>query len=126
MNRTLSSPLVHVALAAALAASASVVRADITPLAPGSTYGGDLQRAAALLKAKKIISLGEALARVPKYAHGQLLQVAFWEKSPEAGDRAAYEVYVLAEDGLIWEVVLDATSGEVLQQHPEGAPAEIR
>jgi uncharacterized membrane protein YkoI len=97
--------------------------ADLTPVAPGTQYGGELERAAALLQAKKIVSVGEALARVPNYAQGQLLQVAFREKSDEAGGRAAYEVYVLAEDGLIWEVVLDAASGEVVQQHPEGVPA---
>jgi hypothetical protein len=123
--RRVGSRFLGVGLAAALAAGTLPCRADITPLAPGSMYGGDVERAAALLKAKKILSVGEALVRIPKYAQGQLLQLLFKEKSPEAGDRAAYEVYVLAEDGLIWEVILDATSGEVLQQHPEGVPAKI-
>jgi uncharacterized membrane protein YkoI len=122
MKRSVS-PVLGLVLALSLAA-APPSRADIKPLAPGSQYGGDIQSAASLLQAKKIVSLGEALARVPKYAQGQLLQVVFHEKSDEGGGRAAYEVYVLAEDGLIWEVVLDAVSGEVVQQHPEGAPAK--
>lgn len=113
------------ALASSLAAVALPAGADMNALAPGTQFGGDVERAASLLQAKRIMSLGEALARVPKYAHGHLLQVVFHEKSDEAGGRAAYEVYVLAEDGLIWEAVLDAVSGEVVQQHPEGAPAKV-
>jgi len=95
--------------------------ADMKPLAEGGMYGGEVQRAAALLQAKKIISVGEALTRVPEVAQGQLLQSVFREKSPEAGDRMAYEIYMLGKDGLIWEVILDAATGEVLSHHAEGA-----
>jgi uncharacterized membrane protein YkoI len=98
--------------------------ADGGPAAPTSRLSGDIERAAELIKEKKIVSIGQALSCVPTQAHGQLLQVAFREKSEEANGRAVYEVYVLSTDRLIRVTVLDAASGEIVLQRRVGTLAK--
>jgi uncharacterized membrane protein YkoI len=109
-----------------LGAVALLQAADRGPAAPGVRFTGEVERAAELIREKKIVSVGQALTCVPKQARGQLLQVLFREASEEADGRPAYEVFVLSEDRLVRVTVLDAASGNVLVERRVGVSSGDR
>ncbi len=81
----------------------------------GSGYDEDRQRAAALLKEGAIQPLDGVLDRARALHAGRVLEV---ELETERG-RHFYEVELLDEDGQVWELKFDATSGALVEEERE-------
>ncbi len=81
----------------------------------GSGYDEDRQRAAELLKEGAIQPLESVLDRARALHPGRVIEV---ELESERG-RHFYEVELLDEDGRVWELKFDATSGELVEEERE-------
>ncbi len=77
--------------------------------------GGDHDRARALQETGDILSLEQILERVRGEYPGRLLEIEL-----EREDQVwVYEVELLDADGKVWELELDAVSGEILKREQE-------
>jgi uncharacterized membrane protein YkoI len=63
----------------------------------------------------KILSLEQIVERIRQIRAGQILEV---ELEPEYG-RMIYEIEMLDERGTVWEMKVDAVSGDILEQEQE-------
>ncbi|MCK6425741.1 MAG: PepSY domain-containing protein [Burkholderiaceae bacterium] len=82
-------------------------------LAPAQAHDDDdHERARAALRAGEVLPLSTLLERLQRRHPGQVLEV---ELERDDG-RWIYEVKLLRQDGLLFELALDARSGEVLSQ----------
>ncbi len=81
----------------------------------GSGYDEDRQRAAELLKEGAIQPLDSVLDRARALHPGRVIEV---ELETERG-RHFYEVELLDEDGQVWELKFDATSGVLVEEERE-------
>ncbi len=82
----------------------------------GSALADDDQlEARRLVEEGSIRPLEEILQRVRAQRPGRILEVEL-EKEDE---RYIYEIELLDEDGVVWEMVIDAESGEVLNTELE-------
>ncbi|MCW8906652.1 MAG: PepSY domain-containing protein [Sedimenticola sp.] len=75
----------------------------------------DHERARALHEAGNILSLEQILERVREHYPGRLLEVELEQE----GESLIYEVELLDSEGQVWELELDAVSGEMLKQKLE-------
>ena len=70
----------------------------------------DHDRARDLKEAGEILPLEEIVKRAQERQPGQLLETELEEKK----GRLIYQVEILDEAGVVWELTIDAKSGEVL------------
>jgi uncharacterized membrane protein YkoI len=68
-----------------------------------------------LAREGKILSLEQILERIRQDRAGQILEA---ELEPEHG-RMIYEIEILDERGAVWELKVDAVSGDILEQELE-------
>ncbi|MCW9022120.1 MAG: PepSY domain-containing protein, partial [Sedimenticola sp.] len=69
-------------------------------------------RARELLEAGKIMALEQILENIRDEYPGRLLEV----KLEQEGDSVIYEVELLDSEGKVWELKLDAATGELLKR----------
>lgn len=69
------------------------------------------ERARELRDAGTILPLEQIIGHARKHAQGRLIEVELKQK----GGRYLYEVEMLNEQGELWEVLLDAASGELVE-----------
>lgn len=84
-------------------------------LLPLLAQGSDHERARALLEAGDILPLEQILERVRESYPGRLLEV---ELEKDDG-KLIYEVELLDGEGRVWELELDAVSGEMMKEKQE-------
>ncbi|MCW8882476.1 MAG: PepSY domain-containing protein [Sedimenticola sp.] len=72
----------------------------------------DHDRARELLEAGKIMALEQILENIRDEYPGRLLEV----KLEQEGDSVIYEVELLDSEGKVWELKLDAATGELLKR----------
>jgi len=72
----------------------------------------DHERAKALLESGEILSLEQILKNIREEQPGRLLEV----KLEEEKDTLIYEVELLDNEGRVWELKLDAVTGELLKR----------
>lgn len=77
--------------------------------------GSDHERARALLEAGDILPLEQILQRVRESHPGRLLEVDLEQE----GEALIYEVELLDGEGRVWELELDAVTGEMLKEKQE-------
>ncbi|MCW8847286.1 MAG: PepSY domain-containing protein, partial [Sedimenticola sp.] len=65
-----------------------------------------------LLEAGKIMALEQILENIRDEYPGRLLEV----KLEQEGDSVIYEVELLDSEGKVWELKLDAATGELLKR----------
>jgi uncharacterized membrane protein YkoI len=70
----------------------------------------DHDRARELKETGIILPLEEIVRRAQKERPGQLLETELEEKK----GRLVYQVEILSPDGVVWELTIDAKSGELL------------
>jgi uncharacterized membrane protein YkoI len=75
----------------------------------------DHERARALLESGEILSLEQILVNVRAEYPGRPLEVKLEQKK----DALIYEIELLDDDGKVWELELDAASGELLKRERE-------
>lgn len=76
------------------------------------TYAKDDLALAKKLSAQgKILPLTDILARAKRYKAGEVIEVEFEQKSR----RYVYEIEVLDAKGMVWEIKLDAKTGELIK-----------
>lgn len=68
-----------------------------------------------LAREGEILPLEAILDKVDRFRSGQILEVEFEEK----GRRMIYEIEILDAKGTVWEVKVDAVTGEILEQELE-------
>ncbi len=81
----------------------------------GSGYDEDRQKAAVLLQEGAIQPLEGLLDRARALHGGRVIEVELETK----GGRHFYEVELLDDDGQVWEITFDATSGELVEEERE-------
>lgn len=75
----------------------------------------DHDRAKRLKEAGEILSLEQVVEKAKKDHPGQLLEAELEEKK----GRLIYELELLDEEGIVWELKYDAKSGELLKEKQE-------
>lgn len=75
----------------------------------------DHERARALLESGEILSLEQILVNVRAEYPGRPLEVKLEQKK----DALIYEIELLDDDGKVWELKLDAVTGELLKRERE-------
>jgi uncharacterized membrane protein YkoI len=75
----------------------------------------DHERARALLESGEILSLEQILTNIRAEYPGRPLEVKLEQKK----DALIYEIELLDDDGKVWELELDAASGELLKRERE-------
>ncbi|WP_260291826.1 PepSY domain-containing protein [Sedimenticola hydrogenitrophicus] len=75
----------------------------------------DHERARALLESGEILSLEQILANVRAEYPGRPLEVKLEQKK----GALIYEIELLDDDGKVWELKLDAVTGELLKRERE-------
>lgn len=83
----------------------------------GNTAFGDNDHETARRLSEKgdILPLETILQRVQQHQTGRVLEVEFEEEQ----DQYIYEVEVLNSKGVVWELKLDARTGEILERKQE-------
>ncbi len=81
----------------------------------GLGHDEDRERAAELLKEGAIQPLGGFFDRAQTLHPGRVIEV---EMETEHG-RHYYKFEILDEDGVVWEMKFDATSGELIEEERE-------
>ncbi|NKE72027.1 PepSY domain-containing protein [Candidatus Manganitrophus noduliformans] len=81
----------------------------------GALADGDHDRAKQLKEAGEILSLEQVIERAKRDHPGQLLEAELDEKK----GRFIYELELLDEEGIVWELKYDAKSGELLKEKQE-------
>lgn len=76
---------------------------------------GDHDRAKQLKEAGEILPLEQVIERAKKDHPGRLLEAELEEKK----GRFIYELELLDEEGIVWELKYDAKSGELLKEKRE-------
>lgn len=76
---------------------------------------GDHDRAKKLKEAGEILSLEQVIEKAKGDHPGQLLEAELEEKK----GRFIYELELLDEEGIVWELKYDAKSGELLKEKQE-------
>ncbi len=76
----------------------------------------DHEQARQLKEAGSILSLETIVERAQRQHAGRVIEVEFERKR----DRYVYEVEILDEDGMVWEMSYDAGDGELLKIDQEG------
>ncbi len=76
---------------------------------------GDHDRAKRLKEAGEILPLEQVIEKAKKDHPGQLLEAELEEKK----GRLIYELELLDEEGIVWELKYDAKSGELLKEKQE-------
>lgn len=100
-------------LRAALVALLTLGALSLLPAAPVQAHDDDdHERARAALRAGEVLPLSTLLERLQRRHPGEVLEV---ELEREDG-RWIYEVKLLRRDGLLFELELDARSGELISQ----------
>lgn len=85
-------------------------------LSPGAGLAdGDHDRAKQLKEAGEILSLEQVIETAKRDHPGQLLEAELEEKK----GRFIYELELLDEEGIVWELKYDAKSGELLKEKRE-------
>ncbi|WDT74982.1 MAG: PepSY domain-containing protein [Candidatus Manganitrophus sp.] len=85
-------------------------------LSPGAGLAdGDHDRAKQLKEAGEILSLEQVIERAKRDHPGQLLEAELEEKK----GRFIYELELLDQEGIVWELKYDAKSGELLKEKRE-------
>jgi uncharacterized membrane protein YkoI len=80
-------------------------------LSAGSmAWAGDHERARALLKQGKILSLSEIMKQANSRVPGKILEVELEEK----GGKIVYEIEFLSEHGVVMEMLIDARTGRLI------------
>lgn len=75
----------------------------------------DHERARTLLESGEILSLEQILANIRAEYPGRPLEV----KLEQEKDALIYEIELLDDDGKVWELELDAVTGELLKRERE-------
>ena len=81
----------------------------------GSGYDEDRRKAASLLQEGAIQPLDGFLERARALHGGRVIEVELETK----GGRHFYEVELLDDDGQVWELRFDATSGKLVEEEQE-------
>ncbi|AKH22217.1 PepSY domain-containing protein [Sedimenticola thiotaurini] len=76
---------------------------------------GDHERAKALFESGEILPLEEILKNVRAEYPGRLLEIKLEQKKKSV----IYEVELLDEQGKVWELKLDAVTGELLKREQD-------
>lgn len=75
----------------------------------------DHERAKALFESGEILSLEQILKNIRDEYPGRLLEIKLEQKKK----RVIYEVELLDAQGLVWELKLDAVTGELLKREQD-------
>lgn len=85
-------------------------------LSPGAGLAdGDHDRAKQLKEAGEILSLEQVIEKAKRDHPGQLLEAELEEKK----GRFIYELELLDQEGIVWELEYDAKSGELMKEKRE-------
>ncbi len=76
---------------------------------------GDHERAKALFESGEILSLEQILKNIRDEYPGRLLEIKLEQKKK----MVIYEVELLDEQGRVWELKLDAVTGELLKREQD-------
>ncbi len=68
-----------------------------------------------LVREGKILSLEQIIDRIDEFRPGQILEVEVEREH----DGVVYEIELLDADGNVWELKVDAASGEILEREQE-------
>lgn len=77
----------------------------------------DAERARTLVQHGAILPLEQILARVRQAREGTLVEVGLRQETEHGG--YVYEVELLDANGRLWELELDATTGELIEHEPD-------
>ena len=91
----------------------TLVAASISALAPAGETHLEARR---LVEKGVIRPLDEIMAEIREQHPGRILEAEL-ERRRETG--YVYEIELLDEEGVVWELKVDATSGELLHTEPE-------
>ncbi len=84
-------------------------------LANASAEGDGYMEARRLVREGKILPLEQILDKLSQFKSGQILEVEF-----DQGRRGMlYEIELLDGQGTVWELKVDAVTGEILEQELE-------
>lgn len=86
--------------------------ASLLVFVPIATADNDHNRAKALRDAGEILPLQVILERANQQYRGQLLEAELEDE----GGRVLYELELVDENGLVWEIKYDAKTGELMQR----------
>ncbi len=75
----------------------------------------DQDKALELRQSGDVLSLEEILKLSRKQIDGRILEVEMEQKR----GRIFYELEILSDDGRVWELKVDATTGEIIDKHQE-------
>lgn len=84
-------------------------------LAGGLEAGDNYLDARRLVREGKILSLEKILAGIRQVRPGQILEVEI----DDDDQRMIYEIEILDTRGSVWELKVDAVTGEILEQEME-------
>jgi uncharacterized membrane protein YkoI len=84
-------------------------------LCGGAVADDGQMQARRLVSEGRILALEEILTNIRQFRPGQILEVEFEEKH----DRMIYEIEILDTQGTVWELKVDAVTGELLEQELE-------
>jgi uncharacterized membrane protein YkoI len=80
-----------------------------------NTIAKDHDEAYELLRSGEILSLQEILEINSKQITGRILEVELEHE----GGQMIYEIEVLDNNGIVWEIKLDARSGKIIKQEQD-------
>lgn len=89
----------------------TLLAAALLALAGGASAESDHDRARRLRDAGDILPLETIIERVRSERPGRILELELKEKK----ERILYEVEMVDERGMVWELYFDARSGELLK-----------
>jgi Peptidase propeptide and YPEB domain len=90
-------------------------RADPDTPAGREQHDQDVRRARALRDAGEIVPFGEILAHTREYHPGRIIKVKFEDKD----GRYTYELEVLDDEGVVWALLFDARTGNLIETMEE-------
>lgn len=79
----------------------------------------DHDRARQALRRGEVRPIAEILARVARQVPGEVLEVEFERRGHHGTEGWIYEIKVLADDGRVQEVKVDAASGAILEMEDD-------
>jgi len=102
--------------------AALLVGAVLAVLAPAVAWADptDVERARELVDAGKIVPFGVILNHARERHPGRVIKVKF----EEVGEEYRYEVEVIDEEGVVWALIFDAHTGDLIETVEESE--EIR
>jgi uncharacterized membrane protein YkoI len=102
--------------------AALLLGALLVALAPSAAWAArtDVERARELFDAGKIVPFGLILNHARERHPGRVINVKF----EEDGEAYRYEVEVIDEEGVVWALIFDARTGDLIETMQESE--EIR